>query len=86
MMGCRWKSNVSALGHSGLLPLARLEERKQFILDTIRRLGRPIWAGDVAINVADQVLYRPTFRALVAEGKLVRRPGAKGNRAYYYFD
>lgn len=65
---------------------AKLDERKRFVLETARRLGRPIWAGDVATNAVDQEVYQKAFRALVEEGKLVRRPGAKGGRAFYYFD
>jgi hypothetical protein len=66
--------------------VAKLEERRRFILETARRLGRPIWVGDVALNAMDQEFYRGAFRSLVEEGKLVRRPGAKGSRAYYYFN
>jgi ribosomal protein L19E len=66
--------------------LAKLDERKRLVLETMQRLSRPIWAGDVAAKAVDQELFRMAFRALVDEGKIVRKPGAKGDRAYYYFD
>ena len=65
--------------------MQKLEERKQAVLDTMKRLDRPIWAGDVAINTVDQEAFRAAFRALADEGEIVRRTGAKGDRAYYYF-
>jgi hypothetical protein len=66
--------------------MAKLEERQRFVLEAARRLSRPLWAGDVATNAMEQELYRAAFCALVDEGKLLRRPGAKGSRAYYYFN
>ena len=66
--------------------MPKLEERKQAVLEAMKRLGRPIWAGDVAIKAVDQEAFRAAFRALLDEGKIVRRPGAKGDRAYYYSD
>jgi hypothetical protein len=69
-----------------VVALAKLEERKRFVVETMRRLDRPIWAGDVATNAMEQELYRAAFRALAEEGKVVRRPRGKGARAYYYFN
>jgi hypothetical protein len=59
--------------------MAKLHERKQIVLETMRRLGRPIWAGDVARNAMEQELYRAAFRArwLIRE----RSCGGKEQRA-----
>ena len=65
--------------------MATLDERKAFVLEQARLLGRPIWVGDVATNAIEQESYRAAFRALVEERKLVRRPGPMGGRAYYYY-
>ena len=69
-----------------IVGMATLEERKTFLLERVRLLGRPIWVGDVATNAIEQESYRAAFRALAEERKLVQRPGPKGGRAYYYFD
>jgi hypothetical protein len=85
LRGYPGKTKISAL-YGRVDSLAKFEERKLIILEMAQRLGRPIWVGDVTLRVADQEKYRPAFRALVDDGKLVRRPGAKGSRSYYYFD
>ena len=74
------------MGFGWVVALAKLEERKRIVLETMQRLGRPIWAGDVSTNAMEQEVYRPAFRALVEEGRIARRPSAKGVKAYYYFD
>ena len=68
------------LGH---LKLPRLEERKHFVLETLRRLKRPITTADLASNPVDQELYRPALRALAEEGIIKRRPGSLRGRAFY---
>jgi hypothetical protein len=64
--------------------LTKLEERKSAIIDTLTRLGRPIWVGDVATNAMEQEHHRKAFHALVEEGRIGKRPGPKGARVYYY--
>ena len=66
--------------------MSRLEDRKRLILEVMQAHDRPIWSGDVTTRVSEQELFRPAFRALVAEGKINRRPGPRGGRAYYWFE
>ena len=61
------------------------QPRKRQVLETIQRLNRPVWAGDLTSDRVERVSYRKAFRALANEGKIKKRPGAKNERAYYYF-
>ena len=63
--------------------MSKFEDRKRVILEAMRVLDRPIWAGDVAPRISDQEQFRAAFLALLDEGAIERRPGAKGARTYY---
>jgi hypothetical protein len=63
--------------------MGAFDRRKQFILETMTKLDRPIWIGDLAATVPQQENYRPVLRALEYDGLIVRRPGPKGGRAYF---
>ena len=63
---------------------SKFEQRKQEILETMRRLNQPVWPGDLTNDKIELVSYGKAFRALADEGKIKKRPGAKNSRVYYY--
>ena len=64
-------------------PASSIEVRKRRILDTMSRLNRPIWMGDLDLSAAEHETYRGAFRELWRDGLIERKPWKKGERRYY---
>ena len=62
---------------------SRGQERKQFILDTMQRLQRPICMADLAPRASEYGAYEKAFRALVADGLIVSDGYGPNRRKFY---
>ena len=59
------------------------EARKARILQTIERLDRPIWLGDLDPKVSEHGALRAALRELQEAGLIVARREGPGRRVYY---
>ena len=62
---------------------SRADERKQFIIETMQRLQRPISMGDLAPRASEYAAYEKAFKALLAEGLIVSDGYGLKRRRFY---
>jgi hypothetical protein len=62
---------------------SRSEERKRFIVESMLRLQRPIWLGDLSPRASEFAAYEKAFRALLAEGRIALDSEGAYGRKYY---
>ena len=60
-----------------------LDDRKRLILAVMRETSRPIWVEDISSRASVQGSIRIAFRALLADGQIVRERRKSNGRAYY---
>jgi hypothetical protein len=52
-------------------------DRQRLVLDTMRRLNRPIWLGDLNPRPSERAAYAVAFRQLL-EAKIIKRASSSG--------
>ena len=58
-------------------------KRQQLVLDTMRRLNRPIWLGDLNPRPTERAAFAMAFQQLL-EAKMIKRSSSSGRSRTYY--
>jgi hypothetical protein len=57
--------------------------RQQLVLETMRRLKRPIWLGDLYPRPTERAAFAMAFRKLL-DAKMIKRSRSSGRGRTYY--
>ena len=59
------------------MTISRQTVRQQLVLETMRRLNRPIWLGDLNPRPTERAAFAIAFRQLL-EAKMIKRSRSSG--------
>jgi len=73
----------SGVGLTAFQHTSRADERRQFIIETMQRLQRPISIYDLAPRASEYAAYEKAFQALLTDGRIVSDGYGLRRRRFY---